>query len=328
MSRLPIDSRHASDTQASQGDWAHTPERSNMLALRFVCWLALTFGRRVTRLVLHPITLYFFLFSPGPRRHIKRYLTRAIGPQMGWRDGYRLIHAFSSTVLDRVYFLRGRMDLFDFQVKGVEHTDAEAMAGRGAFLVGAHMGSFEAIGACKHTSAHPAQLKLAMLMYPDNAQQINSILGAISDPEFRPRIIALGRPNSMLALRDWMDSGGLAGLLVDRTLPRQEDAPGQQRGNSVSIDFLGHPASFNDSPFRLAALLRRKMFFMVGLYLGGARYEIRFEPLADFSITEGAHREPQIRQALEAYVKRLEALCREHPYNWFNFHDFWLEDAR
>jgi predicted LPLAT superfamily acyltransferase len=35
----------------------------------------------------------------------------------------------------------------------------------------------------------------------------------------------------------------------------------------------------------------------------------------------------RIRAAVEAYVARLEALCRAYPYNWFNFHDFWLEDA-
>ncbi len=33
-----------------------------------------------------------------------------------------------------------------------------------------------------------------------------------------------------------------------------------------------------------------------------------------------------IRAALESYVARLESLCRTYPYNWFNFHDFWIED--
>ena len=40
-----------------------------------------------------------------------------------------------------------------------------------------------------------------------------------------------------------------------------------------------------------------------------------------------AEREQRIRAAVEAYVARLEAMCRAYPYNWFNFHDFWLEDA-
>jgi predicted LPLAT superfamily acyltransferase len=318
----------AGDLKARRAEWARAPERSNMLALRVICWVAIQCGRPLTRLILHPISLYFLLFSPTPRRHIKRYLFRAIGPQAGWSDGYRLLHAFASTVLDRLYFLRGRLDLFDIRVYGHQPVEAETQAGRGAFMLGAHVGSFEAVGATTNHSAAPEQLRAAMVMYPDNAQQINAVLDAISLPGLRPHIIALGRPHSMLDLREWLDGGGLAGLLADRTLSGPEEA-GQQRGSSIELPFLGYPALFNDGPFRLAALLRRKVFFMAGLYTGGARYDVLFEPLADFSerVSDPAERERRIRAALESYVARLEALCRAYPYNWFNFHDFWLEDS-
>ncbi|ADU37422.1 acyl-CoA synthetase [Variovorax paradoxus] len=319
----------AQSAQTTQkGGWTQAPERSNMLALRCICFMALVCGRHVTRLLLPPISLYFLLFAPAPRRQIKRYLFRAIGPHAGWIDGYRLLHAFSSTVLDRVYFLRGRMDLFKIAIEGNEPLETEAAEGRGAFLLGAHVGSFEVMGACKHRTQQQG-LRLAMLMYPDNARRITAILNHIAVPEMRPHVIALGRPNSMLALRDWLDDGGLGGMLADRTLPGSEDQPSHHRGNSIVLPFLGQPASFNDGPFRLAALLRRKVFFMAGLYGGGARYDVRFDPLADFAEppVDAADRERRIRAAVEAYVARLEALCRAYPYNWFNFHDFWLEDA-
>ena len=317
----------AGGAAAKTESWAHRPERSNMTALRVICWIALKCGRPIARLILPPICLYFLLFDPTPRRHIKRYLLRAIGPRAGWGDGYRLLHTFASTVLDRVYFLRGRMDLFDVRVSGQAPVEAEAFSGHGAFLLGAHVGSFEAMGACRQHSPDQAALRLAMLMFTDNAQRISAILEAISLPELRPHIIALGRPHAMLDLRDWLDTGGLGGMLADRTLPGSEEAA--QRSNSVVLPFLGQPATFNDGPFRLAAMLRRKVFFMAGIYVGGARYDVRFEPLADFTerVADPAERERRIHAAVQAYVLRLEALCREHPYNWFNFHDFWLEDV-
>ncbi|HET9206218.1 MAG TPA: acyl-CoA synthetase, partial [Burkholderiaceae bacterium] len=98
----------------------------------------------------------------------------------------------------------------------------------------------------------------------------------------------------------------------------------------IELPFLGHTARFSDGPFRLALLLRRPLVFMAGLYRGGNRYDVRFEPLADFSAppTGAQARDNLLRDAMRVYVQRLESLCREAPYNWFNFYDFWNEDAR
>jgi predicted LPLAT superfamily acyltransferase len=282
-------------------------------------WIAVACGRRVARWVLHPITLYFVLFSPAARRHSKRYLQRALGRPPRFVDGYRHVHAFTATILDRVYLLRGRLDLFDVTVQGAPLIERTLAEGRGAFLVGAHAGSFEVMRAVGEMQAG---LRVAMVMYPDNARLVNAALRAIA-PGSQPRIIALGRTDSMLAVRDWLDGGGLAGLLGDRTLPGESERAGE-----IAVPFLGREAVFSDGPFRLAALLRRRVIFMAGAYLGGNRYDVRFEVLADFTGRPApGEREAQIAEAVRAYAGRLEALCREHPFNWFNFHDFWREDA-
>lgn len=310
----------AEETHAA--DWAAAPERSNALALKVMSWIALTCGRRVARWVLHPITLYFLLTAPSVRRHSRRYLERALGRPARWRDLYRQCHSFAATVLDRVYFLCGRFEAFDISVQGGEALNALYAHGEGAFLVGAHLGSFEALRAAGEQHGTPP---IAMVMYPDNARKINQALAAIA-PGSQPRIIALGRMDSMLAIRDWLDAGGLAGMLADRSLP----ADSQRHGSgSLKVPFLGAEAVFNDGPFRLASLLRRKVFFMVGLYQGGRRYEVRFVPLADFSAraADAAQREARIHEAVQRYAATLASLCHEAPYNWFNFHDFWGDDA-
>ncbi len=104
---------------------------------------------------------------------------------------------------------------------------------------------------------------------------------------------------------------------------------GREQGDVQRLPFLGQDAPFGVGPLRLAMLLRQRVFFMTALFRGGNRYEVRFEPLADFSQRAGDanERDAQLHAALAAYVARLEALCVEAPYNWFNFHDFWSEDA-
>jgi predicted LPLAT superfamily acyltransferase len=78
-------------------------------------------------------------------------------------------------------------------------------------------------------------------------------------------------------------------------------------------------------------MLRRRVVFMAGLYRGGRDYDLRFVELADFSHLAGVgaaaagERDAAIRAAMQRYVSTLEALCREAPYNWFNFYDFWAD---
>ncbi|HEX6019188.1 MAG TPA: acyl-CoA synthetase [Burkholderiaceae bacterium] len=301
--------------------WARERERGNALALRVMAFIAVACGRRVARGLLHPITLYFVLFARASARHSARYLARALGRPARWRDRYRHVFTFAATVLDRVYFARGRSNAFDLRVEGAPLMDELVAQGRGALLLGAHLGSFEALHA---VGASRPGLRVAMAMFPDNARLIQQTLHALA-PDFHLDIIEIGRAHSTLAIRDWLDAGGLVGVLGDRALGHEGP-----RSGSVELPFLGRPARFSDAPLRLAMLLRRRVVFMVALYRGGARYDVRFEPLADFTqpAADAAQRDNRLREALAAYVQRLEALCREAPTNWFNFFDFWNEDAR
>ena len=98
--------------------WRHTPERSHRVALRLMRWIALTLGRPAARVLLHPISAYFLAFTPRARRASAAYLARVLGrtPRVGER--YRHFHDFAATVLDRVYLLHERFELFDIEVRG------------------------------------------------------------------------------------------------------------------------------------------------------------------------------------------------------------------
>ena len=299
--------------------WEHRRERGSLLALRFMAWVAVTLGRPVARLLLYPITLYFLLLAAPARRNSARYLRRVLGRPPTWRERFGHFHCFASTVLDRVYFVREQTDNFEINLRGDAASEDTLARGRGGFMLGAHLGSFE----CLHSigKSFPG-VRVTMVMYPDNARKFHGILKALA-PRFELDVIGIGHAGSTLAIRDAIEAGRLVGLLGDRYL--SADAA---RSPGVEIAFLGQPALFSEGPLRLAMLLRQRVIFMVGLYLGGARYDVRIEALVDFRdppADRGA-REQLIRQALHEYVRRLESLCREAPNNWFNFHDFWRED--
>ena len=281
-----------------------------MLMLRVMTWISLRLGRRAARGVLHLIAAYFLLFAPASRRASSDYLGRALGRPARWRDLYRHFFTFAATIHDRVYLVNRRFDLFDFEVHGEDTLHRLLAGGKGLFLMGAHLGSFEVIRAIgrKHQD-----LRVAMLMHEDNAQKINAMLAAIN-PEAVQDIIGLGHIDSMLRVRERLDAGGIVGMLADRT-------PGNDALYPVQI--LGADANLPIGPFRMAALLRRPVVFMTGLYLGGNRYAIHFEPLADFSAVARGQRDAALQAAITRYATLLDQYCRKAPYNWFNFFDFW-----
>jgi hypothetical protein len=241
-------------------------------------------------------------------------LARALGRRPKVADGFRHVLSFATTIHDRVYLLNERFDLFDIEIVGEDLIRAAGVSGQGVLLMGAHHGSFEAMRALGRQRNDPV---ITVLMYEENARMVNATLAAIN-PLATQDIIPLGRMDSMLQAQEKLAAGHVVGMLADRGLG---DDPRR------TVDFLGAPAPFPIGPFRVAAMLRRPVLFMVGLYLGGNRYRIHFEPLADFSTVGRDQRDAAIAEAQRRYVEQLERYCRDAPYNWFNFYDFW-QDGR
>jgi predicted LPLAT superfamily acyltransferase len=299
----------------SRADWATSPERGSRTLLRMMTFVSLRLGRPVGRFILFFIAAYFFLFAPSARVHSLNYLGRALGRRPTARDRFRQVHSFASIILDRLYLVNERYDLFDVCAEGEELMTEQLRSGQGALVMGAHVGSFEILSAL---GRRRQGMRLAMAMYEANARKVTAMMKALN-PGNRAEIIPLGQIDAMLRIREWLEGGGFVGFLGDRRLGAE---PG------VVVEFMGRPALFPLGPMRAAALLRRRVFFTVGIYRGANRYHAFFAPLADFSSTGPAEREAAVEAAIRRYAALLEKHCRRDPYNWFNFFDFWqIEDA-
>ena len=268
------------------------------------------YGQNLEPNSLYGIAIYFFLFAPSARRHSRRYLRLALGRAPRARDRFRQILSFATTIHDRVYLINEQFELFNITIEGEEAVRAQLGSGRGALLMGAHMGSFEvmhSLGRRRHG------LKVSMAMYEENAHKINATLAAIN-PRLKSDIVSLGRIDSMLNIAERLDHGAFVGVLGDRTLGRE---PVQ------AVTLLGELAYLPTGPMRAAAILRCPVFFMAGLYRGKNNYHVVFERVADFSGTPAGVRNVAVHSAIERYAAALDRYCRSYPYNWFNFHDFW-----
>jgi predicted LPLAT superfamily acyltransferase len=283
--------------------------------LRVMLWIVTALGWRAGHLLLYPITAYFLASSPRPRAAAKRYFRRVLGREAGWRDLFRLYFAFASTILDRVWLATGRTRDYRIEIHGLDMLRARIAEGRGCLLFGAHLGSFEALRAVADAGC---PVEVSVMMHEANAAKVKAFFDALGGEDRAAAIIPLGRPDAMLRVQEALSRGGLVGLLADR-------APHGERMQPVP--FLGEPAPLPTGPHVLAAVLGAPVMLAFGIWRGPRHYEIRFEPFADQVAPGGrAGREAAVAGSVARYAARVEAVCRAHPYNWFNFFDLWGGD--
>jgi predicted LPLAT superfamily acyltransferase len=277
-------------------------------------WLIVTItlraGRPIGRAFLYPICAYFLAFSGGARRASFDYLTRVLGRRPGWSERFRHYHCFAGQILDRVSLLNGELQKFDCAIHGLEALDAALAKRCGVLLVGAHLGSFDVM---RVLAQERSKMRLRVLMHEANAEKMSSVFASLN-LQIPHQVIALGRPATMLEVREALASGEIIGMLADRVVA----------GDRVRYcPFLGGSAPFAEGPFALAKVLRVPVVLFSAIQSDKRRYEIKFESFEEGPFPSRAKRDAALQDACQRYASWLEARCREAPFNWFNFYDFW-----
>jgi predicted LPLAT superfamily acyltransferase len=296
--------------EASARDWSSQRERGSLLLIRIMIWLTLRLGWHAGRALLFPISAYFYVASPKARAASRDFLSRSLGRRATAADSLRHFFTFSCVILDRLFLLTGRTSGFNVRVVGDEHLRALAARGQGCVLMGAHFGSFEILRAL---AARDSPVRVRALMYRANSGHLTGLFERLN-PALSDSVIEIGRIDAMLRVRECVAAGEMVGILADR-------APGDQR--VVRAPFFGEDAVFPTGPMIVASVLRVPVLLFWGVRTGPRHYEVHFEPFADQIIVERARRHADLQRWTARFAERLEVRCRAHPYNWFNFFDFW-----
>ena len=290
--------------------WAQLPERGTPLLVRLTGWIALHLGRPIARLLLFPITFYFLISGREARKASYEYLTRLRRRPARWWQVFRHFHCFAATILDRVYLLKGQFENFDVTVHQKEILDRQIASGRGCILLGSHLGSFEVLRTIGVTQK---EFPLKVLMDTAHNERLTMFLDALNE-KIANTVIVPDRPDTLLRVKESLDSGYLIGILGDR--PTSD-------GKTTHCDFLGAPATFPAGPVLLAAMMHCPVILFFGIYRGGNRYDIHFELLSEEITLTRERRAEDTQQWVQRYVSRLEHFAMVAAYNWFNFYPFW-----
>lgn len=299
----------------SAAEWKQRPEGGGLFAKRLLIWIGQHGGRRAARPILWPITAYFLLRRRGERRASRDYLSRVLGRRAGWLDSARHLHTFSSTILDRLFLLTGKIEQFDVGISGLDDVHAQLDRGRGVLLFGSHLGSFEVMRVL--ALARPDYTIRVVLDRRQNPT-LTALLDALN-PVIAGNVIDASQdgPSIVLAIKQATDQGHLVALLVDRVRPGEGALP---------ADFLGQAALFPTAPWLIASALQVPVVLAFGLYLGARRYRLVFETFSSAISVPRHNRQRALAQLIGRYAERLAHHARLAPYNWFNFYDFWQDE--
>jgi predicted LPLAT superfamily acyltransferase len=296
----------------SERGWLDVAEVGSAWGIRLLVVLARTLGRSFTRGVLRLVILYYVLVHATARRASYAYFAR-LHPEQPVRFGevYAQFCRFAEVALDRLLIASGDRARYEVRSHGREHLEQLVRERRGALLLGAHLGSFEAMRLGSMTQDIPVN----MVVNFSNAQRMQAVFDRL-DPAATTRFIALGGSplDFALRVRACIERGELVAILADRVGPDMR---------SSSARFLGHDALFPSGPFILAASLHCPVYLTFGLYRGGSRYDLYCEPFADRIALPRKGREQALAEVVQRYAARLEAYVQMAPDNWFNFYPFW-----
>jgi predicted LPLAT superfamily acyltransferase len=296
--------------------WLARRERGSRIGIRALLLVTKLLGRRGGRALLRIIIFYFALFAPAARRASRQWYERVTGRSSFW-TAYRHLLRFAQVAFDRVFLVRGDLRPFEFDRVGTELMRDLVASGRGAILLGAHFGSFEAMRA----AARNTNLPINILAHNDNARMIAAFLDEVSGGQSKVRVIEIDprERTYILEVKDRIDAGELVAVLGDRL---------GLNDRFTTVDFFGTPARFPTGPYMMAAALRCPVLMVFGTHEPPNRYRLRCELLAErLELPRGA-REQALAGYVRQYAARLEHYGRAAPDNWFNFYDFWYHPER
>ena len=293
-------------------EWQRRPEGGGRFALWLLRTLAFKVGRPMARVIAYFTALYFMI-RRGPERAASRvYLRRVLGRRATIFEVYRHFLYFSTVTLDRLYLMADRFSRFNVRIHGLKELDDALAEGRGTLLLGAHLGSFDAL---RVLSLRNQDVPISILLDMGQGPGITQVLNALN-PKLASTIIDARRPGPELVLEMHraLEKRSVVATLADRMRP----------GNAAMLaNFLGEPAPFPISPWLFAGALRVPVVLAFGLHHGGNRYDLHFERF-DFELTrERRMRNAALAEVVQRFAARMEHFARLAPYNWFNLYDFW-----
>jgi len=291
-------------------------DRLELAGYRLARWAATAAGRRGADRLGTAIGDLFWRVGRSRRRVVEFNLALAypeLEPAARSRLGLETSRHFGRLLMDALRIRRWSETDLEAAVtwRHRERLHEAAAAGRGLFLLTAHLGSWEmaalAVG-------HLLESGIAVVGRPLDNRLLDAELETLRG-RFGNRVLSK-RGSARDILRE-VRGGGAVGILIDQRA---------REGEGIRVPFFGHPALTTPVLARMADRTEALVVPVFCLRTGPQRYEIEIGPPLDVrGLTPAERAEEALTARLTAI---LEEAIRRTPEQWLWYHDRWRELRR
>lgn len=286
--------------------------RGNKLGYRIFISLLNTAGLRAAYALLRFVTIYYKWFVPDAVRPLKYLYQERLGYSKQKSSALisKNLKIFGQTIIDKIAVLGNIKNDLTFTHEGIEYIEQLVAGGKGGILLSAHLGNWEVAG---HLLKR-INTTINIVMYDGEADQIKESMEQFNSKRSFNIIYIKEDLSHIYEMSAALARNELICLHGDRFRPRNR---------TLQHEFLGKNAHFPAGPFILASKLKAPVCFVFAFKQTNFHYNFLAFPPATYvgKGTEGMNR------MLDKYVNTLEQQLRKHPEQWFNYYDFWKDDA-
>ena len=271
----------------------------------------------LARALLAFVALYYTLL-PHVRRRCSYYLQRRFTKASKWTGfvhAYRLYFNFGQILLDRM--VAGTTGYFSIRPPAPAMREVLWSATRrphGCILLSAHIGAWQMALAGLEEFDRPVYV-----VQPYAQNNPDKHYFELGNGRAFQVINALEPIGALIEANTALRSGGIVCLMGDRLMGNQSPE------NSVTVPFLGGKIALPVNAYVLASMTGAELVMLFSVREKGCTQGVLAERL-DVPPGLPRHDPTVFLPYATRFAKAMEELVRDHPYQFFNFYNMWLDD--
>ncbi len=272
------------------------------------------FGHRGGIALLAPVMGCYLLGSRRIHRLSRHYLRRRF-PGAGrfalWRHTFYNLFSFGLVLVERGWLGVDRQARLKSDFPHRDRLAAAIARGKGVVLLTAHVGNWQS--ALAHLGELPVPVH-AIMRYDQQAAAKHFFDLRPGPPPFS-LINAEGDFGGMVEALAALQRGEVVTIMGDRYVG----------GPAATVDFFATPVRLPVAAYQLAAMAGAPVLVLLAAQSGHGRCRLQFwEDILPAQVGR-AERPAMLADCAGRFSRALEEFLHHHPYQWYNFYNFWRQ---